>query len=349
LSKDNALNSYSVFEEDGTTPAIGTDYNGITKITVDFDGVKCSIVSLDKIVEDIEARVTDIEDGTTVVEKAKRDQLGNEIDTFYAPLTSLDAKLDKTQRAILGGGVLINSPFTVNQRVVLGTVVLSAGEYGLDRWRAGSGGCTFTFATSLNITTITISAGTLEQEIEGINLQSDDYILSWQGTAAGQIDGGGFAVSPVIETLVGGVNSIVEFGTGTLIIPKLEQGIIATDFISKSFAEEIIDCQRYTYVPENFDDGTHIAMGIARNTTQARVLLTFPTTMRVAPSLVVIPTEWKLFDSSNFTTLTALSINESRKDGCELFSTVASGLTAFRPYFLDSVSANTKIIFVAEL
>jgi hypothetical protein len=57
LSKDNALNSYSTFKEDGTTPAIGTDYNGITKITVDFDGAKCSIVSLDKIVDDLEAQV----------------------------------------------------------------------------------------------------------------------------------------------------------------------------------------------------------------------------------------------------------------------------------------------------
>ena len=50
-SKDNALNTYSIFEEDGTTPAIGTDYNTIPKLTVDFDGVKLSIVSLDKQVE----------------------------------------------------------------------------------------------------------------------------------------------------------------------------------------------------------------------------------------------------------------------------------------------------------
>jgi hypothetical protein len=56
LSKDNQANSYSTFKEDGTTPAIGTDYNGITKITVDFDGAKCSIVSLDKIIVDLETQ-----------------------------------------------------------------------------------------------------------------------------------------------------------------------------------------------------------------------------------------------------------------------------------------------------
>jgi hypothetical protein len=44
-SKDNQLNSYSVFEEDGTTPAIGTDYNDITRLDVFFDGAKLSIIA----------------------------------------------------------------------------------------------------------------------------------------------------------------------------------------------------------------------------------------------------------------------------------------------------------------
>jgi hypothetical protein len=39
------LNSYSVFEEDGTTPAIGTDYNDITRLDVFFDGAKLSIIA----------------------------------------------------------------------------------------------------------------------------------------------------------------------------------------------------------------------------------------------------------------------------------------------------------------
>jgi hypothetical protein len=44
-SKDNALNTYNVFEEDGTTPAIGTDYNDITRLDVFFDGAKLSIIA----------------------------------------------------------------------------------------------------------------------------------------------------------------------------------------------------------------------------------------------------------------------------------------------------------------
>jgi hypothetical protein len=73
-SKDNALNTYNVFEEDGVTTAIGTDYNGITKITVDFDGAKCSIVSLDKIVADFQSSI----DANTVLtqdNKAKVSQV----------------------------------------------------------------------------------------------------------------------------------------------------------------------------------------------------------------------------------------------------------------------------------
>jgi hypothetical protein len=82
-SKDNALNSYNVFEEDGTTPAIGTDYNGITKITVDFDGAKCSIVSLDKIVEDIEARVTDNETDISNINVVLKETLAMPVGPFW--------------------------------------------------------------------------------------------------------------------------------------------------------------------------------------------------------------------------------------------------------------------------
>jgi hypothetical protein len=246
---------FDIFEADGVTNAQGDEYITFPNISARFDGTKLIIVSLDKIVEDIEARVT-----------------VNESD--------IATKLDKIQRAILGGGTLINSTFPINQREVSGTVVLSAGEYGHDRWRAGSGGCTYTFATSLNVTTITISAGTLEQEIEGVNLQSDDYILHWSGTAQGQIDSGGFAVSPVTETLVGGVNSIVEFNTGTLIIPKLEIGTVATEFIPKTVAEELDECQYY------FSKGIDGALGVQKNNTTVTLQMRFVRQMRIPPTVI---------------------------------------------------------------
>ena len=87
---------------------------------------------------------------------------------------------------------IINGTFGINQRVVSGTVTLTAGIYGHDRFKAGASGCTYTFATSANITTLTITAGSLIQVIEGVNLESATYTLSFSGTAQGKIGGGFF-------------------------------------------------------------------------------------------------------------------------------------------------------------
>ena len=86
---------------------------------------------------------------------------------------------------------IINGNFGVNQRAVSGTVVLTAGQYGHDRFKAGASGCIYTFATSANVTTLTISAGSLVQVIEDVNLFSGSVVLSWAGTAQGKIGGGG--------------------------------------------------------------------------------------------------------------------------------------------------------------
>jgi hypothetical protein len=110
-----------------------------------------------------------------------------------------------------------NGNFSVNQRVVSGTVSLSAGQYGHDGFKAGASGCTYTFSTSNNITTLNISAGSLIQVVEGIDLESGSYILSWEGTAQGKIDSGSYAASGVTATLTGGTNASIEFNAGTLI------------------------------------------------------------------------------------------------------------------------------------
>jgi len=116
--------------------------------------------------------------------------------------------------AIGAKNAIINGNFGINQRGVSGTVTLSAGAYGHDRFKAGASGCTYTFATSNNVTTLTITAGSLMQVIEGINLQSGTYTLSWTGTAQGRVDSGSYAGSGLTGTAVGGTNQTVEFGTG---------------------------------------------------------------------------------------------------------------------------------------
>lgn len=135
--------------------------------------------------------------------------------------------------------LLIDGNFNINQRAKSGTVTLAAGAYGHDRWKAGASGCTYTFATSANVTTLTISAGSLIQIVRGLNLQSGTVCLSWAGTAQGKIGAGSYSTSGVTGTATGGTNLNVEFGTGTLSKVQLNYGSVALPFVPRSFADEL--------------------------------------------------------------------------------------------------------------
>jgi len=145
----------------------------------------------------------------------------------------------------IGKNKIINGNFAINQRGVSGTVVLAAGAYGHDRFKAGAAGCTYTFATLENITTITISAGSLIQVIEGLNLFSGNVVLSWTGTAQGKIGAGAYGNSGVTGTAVGGTNLSVEFNTGTLSLVQLETGSYKSAFEHRPYGMELSLCQRY--------------------------------------------------------------------------------------------------------
>lgn len=140
---------------------------------------------------------------------------------------------------------IINGNFQVNQRGVSGTVTLAAGAYGHDRWKAGASGCTYTFATVANVTTLTITAGSLIQVIEGLNLYSGTYVLSWTGTAQGRINGGSYSGSGVTGTVTGGTNLNIEFNTGTLSLVQFEPGSVVSPFERRDYGRELMMCQRY--------------------------------------------------------------------------------------------------------
>lgn len=184
---------------------------------------------------------------------------------------------------------IINGNFGINQRAVTGTVTLAAGAYGHDRWKAGAGGCTYTFATALNVTTLTISAGTLMQVIEGLNLESGSFKLSWTGTATGKIDAGAFSASGVVGTAIGGTNQTVEFSTGTVSKVMYEIGSVATPFEQRPYGMELALCQ--WYLPCFVSNGstyTPLAVGQAYSTTAAQAVISFPVQARVPSTGCVV-------------------------------------------------------------
>jgi hypothetical protein len=144
---------------------------------------------------------------------------------------------------------LIDAGFTINQRVYVSNTSLASGVYAHDRWKAGSGGCTYTFTQgSLGVPiTITITAGSLQQVIEGCNIpEGGTYTISWSGTAQAKVNGGSYAASPITVTgLTAGANCTVEFGTGTVTKPQFEVSSTATSFDYRPHGTELALCQRY--------------------------------------------------------------------------------------------------------
>jgi hypothetical protein len=139
-----------------------------------------------------------------------------------------------------------NRTFLINQLAKSGTVTLAAGIVGHDRWKAGAGGCSYSFAISGNDIQITIISGTLLQVIPGSAMAGGTYVASWSGTAQGRINAGAYGASGVTATgLTANTNAQVEFGTGTLTRVQFEIGDKATNYEPRLFREELAACQRF--------------------------------------------------------------------------------------------------------
>lgn len=198
---------------------------------------------------------------------------------------------------------LHNGSFGVNQRAVAGTVTLTAGTYGHDRWKAGASGCTYTFSTSGNTTVIAISAGSLMQVIEGANVEGGTYALSNQGSAQARIAVSGAATTgayaaattsaPLLSTNANaGGNVTVEFSTGSLDRVQLEPGTLATTFERRPASVEMALCQRYYQQGQNRWDG------LATSGVTYTAPVGFKGSMRAAPTMGVTSTSATSFPAS---------------------------------------------------
>jgi len=249
--------------------------------------------------------------------------------------------------------VIINGNFNINQRAVSGTVTLAAGAYGHDRFKAGASGCTYTFATVENVTTITISAGSLIQVIEGLNLQTGTYTLSWSGTAQGKIGGGSYSATGVTGSATGGTNLNVEFNTGTLSLVQLEKGSTATSFDYRPFGTELALCQRYfqkswpieTAVGTATSSGVVIAGGSNVGATTGLISggsINFKVNLRGTPTIVIYDTagnagktqRWQLGVSNvNNSNVTVESISST---SCLVYSDSGSSGSGLQSHYTAS-------------
>ena len=189
----------------------------------------------------------------------------------------------------IGKNKLINGNFGINQRVYVSGAATVAGQYTLDRWKVtGTGG--ITFSTTNNVTTVTIPSGqTLQQVIEGVNLQSGTHVLSWSGTAQGRIDGGAYGASgAVTATAVGGTNMTVEFNTGTVSLAQLEEGSLASRFEHRQYGVEEILCKRYCQSYKQASGNLSFA-AFLQNSSIALSYQTLTIPMRTTPTGTMLP------------------------------------------------------------
>jgi len=151
---------------------------------------------------------------------------------------------------------IINGDFRINQRGYTSASNLASGAYGFDRWKSNYTNTTLTFTSAPQGQTVTINVGgSVRQIIERANMPAGTYVLSWNGTAIGSVFNSGATapvgvLSPLVVTLDGSANVVVEFGpagagTATLGNVQLEAGSVPSAFEYLPIGTELALCQRY--------------------------------------------------------------------------------------------------------
>lgn len=253
-----------------------------------------------------------------------------------------------------GGGAsgvrnkLFNSTFFVNQRgYTSGAATSGANQYTLDRWRVVTSGQSLSWSDSGGVRTVTAPAGGIEQVIEGNNLVTGDYVISFGGTASCTVGGVSKASGDTVS-VTGGSNLTIRFSGGTVIAPQFEKGTTPTDFEDRPYGLELALCQRYLLAYESEDTVSMVAFGYTFSSTQGDFVLPGAVDLRAAPSSVVVSNVGHL--TVQYAAGTAVATNiafsglSSRKAGFVRITT-AGGFTTGQAAFIYFNNASGRIYF----
>jgi hypothetical protein len=136
---------------------------------------------------------------------------------------------------------------------------------------------------------------------------------------------------------------------------QFEAGSVATPFqtATGTLAGELAACQRYYYrITPNGVNSTLSALGAAGSTTGAVIVTPTPVTLRTNPSSIDYSTLSLIDAAGNNTAITALALSGNTTSGnmVNMDATVASGLTAQRPYWIRAnASTSAYLGFSSEL
>ena len=210
-----------------------------------------------------------------------------------------------------GRSAAINGNFAVNQRAYASGTALAAGAYAHDRWKAGGGGCTYTYSQVSPDTSVTITGGSIVQAVDVGNVYATAYWLTWTGTAKARVwqgspsgsfvsgasvtVGGIVANALLVTGLTLGTITSLEFGTGTLGLVQFEAALPnagPTRFERRH--NEIAICQRYYQTSYNPGLPAGTAQGNGGCTVNLNAPgggaigdFVLPVQMRVAPTATV--------------------------------------------------------------
>ena len=133
---------------------------------------------------------------------------------------------------------------------------------------------------------------------------------------------------------------------------QLEVGSVATDFEHRSFGQELVLCQRYFLHYDSSDAiFARYGLGISTSGTTCPTRIEFPVQMRTVPTLTSAG-NLQISSAAAGYAVTGLTIetNTCTKNVGQVVATVSSGLTAHKPYYLESNNNNSsKVQFSAEL